>query len=192
MSLNKTFSIVAALAAAGTIATASAQDLSKQGKALVPNLPQVPNLDPARLKPDYPGGAAAWISPMLVNAPGTIGGERFTVDGKRVVVEFGFSMVNGNGRQTANANLICFDAGGRYVPRYNQTFIIPPLGAANWESKSVTPPATTDGATQDRDEIWCAINADTPIYAFGWSQRQFGQDENRRNITLERASPAGN
>ena len=143
-----------------------------------------------RLRPSYNSGATHWISPMLENAPGTIGGEHYTIDGKRLYRTFEISVINPSAERAANVYVNCYNAGGAMLSRYTTTFAVPPSGASNWNASSVTPPATTDGASEDVDNIWCVTGADGPVVAFGWTVRRFGGDVSRYHFSLERASAA--
>ena len=192
MTRIKALLFAGAAMAFGVVTAASAQDLQLPKKSKLPGLTKPVEIDPSRLRPNYPGGATSWIAPMLTSAPGTISGERYSIDGKRLEREFGFSIVNANGSQASTAAIRCFDAAGNHQPRFNQTLTIPSLGAANWRSLSVAPVATNDGVTEDKDEVWCSIFSDIPVFAYGWSERRFGQDHDRSNISLIAAQPAGN
>lgn len=168
----------------------AAQDLKQQ----LEKLPR-PGVGPLelprdRLRPSYDSGAKHWISPMLENAPGTIGGEHYTINGKRLYRTFEISVINPNADRAANAYVNCYDASGAFLTRYATSFAVPPSGAANWSANSVTPPATTDGASEDVDNIWCVAGADAPVVAFGWSVRRFGSEVSRYHFSLERAAAA--
>lgn len=138
----------------------------------------------------YNSGARYWISPMLRNAPGTIGGEVFTIDRKRLARSFEFSVINPSGDHSVSAFINCYDASGAYLVRYQKTLSVPPLGAANWDSLDVTPPETSDGASQDNDDVWCVVGGDHPVVVFGSTVRRFGSEVSRYHFSLERADEA--
>lgn len=179
------FSAVMAAAPAG-----AADQLTKK----LPEQLTRPGLSPVeisrdRLRPSYDSGATHWTSPLLENAPGSIGGEYFTIDGKRLSKWFELSVINPNADKPVNAQIGCYDAAGAALSRYNATLSVPPSGASNWSSMDVTPPATTDGASQDIDNIWCVVGGDAPIVVFGWTARKFGSEVSRQHYSLERVTP---
>lgn len=147
----------------------------------------VPQITERVRRASYDSGARYWISPMLRNAPGTIGGEQYTIDRKRLTRNFELSVINPSGDHGVSAVVGCYDASGAYLTRYQNTFSVPPLGAVNWNSSSVTPPSTTDGASEDVDDIWCVVGGDRPVVVFGWTVRQFGGEVSRHHFSLERA-----
>lgn len=181
--------VLSALAAASLGSVACAQTIKTPTK-VKPEIAKQLKIDPSRLRPNFTGGSTGWVSPMLLNAPGTISGEQYTVNGKVVKKSFGLSVINPSAQHVANAAVVCFTSTGQQLTRYTTALPVPKLGATNWLSSSVTPPATTDGAHEDKDEIWCAVSADIPVVVFGWSERQFGTEVTRANFSLERVEAA--
>ncbi len=151
----------------------------------------LPQINETVGRASYDSGATHWISPLLRNAPGTIGGEHYTINGKRLTRNFELSVINPSAEHAVAAYVGCYNAGGAYLSRYAQSFTVPPSGAVNWNSSSATPPATTDGASEDVDNVWCVVGGDRPVAAFGWTVRQFGSEVSKYHFSLERAAPAG-
>lgn len=185
---------VAAIAGAMFSAPAIAQGITKEGlkdvTRQVIDQARLPQISDQVRRASYDSGARYWISPMLRNAPGTIGGEQYTIDRKRLTRNFELSIINPNGDHSVSAIVGCYDASGAYLMRYQKTFNVPPSGAVNWNSSSVTPPSTSDGASEDVDDIWCVVGGDRPVVVFGWTVRQFGAEVSKYHFSLERAEAA--
>jgi len=182
---------VSSFAVAGLLPASAQQELQKRFEELKrPDLGQLVIPDDAFRSPGFDSGATHWISPMLDNSPGTINGEPFTIDRKRLMQTFELSTVNPNGSQPANAYVNCFIATGAHLTRYATSFIVPPMGASNWSASTVTPPASGDGGVTDVDSIWCSVGADVPIVVYGWTVRRFGSEVSKSHFSLEPAAPA--
>ncbi len=181
------------VAISGAVPALAQQDLQQQFEELKRPVIGPVEIPQDRLRgPGLNSGAKHWISPMLENSPGTINGEPFTIDRKRLRQTFELSTINPNSRQPANAYIDCFTKEGIRLSRYSSAFVVPPSGASNWSASIVTPPASGDGGVTDVDTIWCAVGADMPIVAFGWSVRRFGSEVSKYHFSLERAVVASN
>lgn len=189
MKINRLSAAIFGVMVVAALAGAAAQITKEQVEQLKRPGAGQREIPPDRLRPSFDSGATHWISPLLENAPGTIGGEHFTIDGKRLSRWFELSVINPNADRSVNAYIGCYDAGGAMLARYNTTLPVPPSGAAGWSTLDVTPPPTTDGASQDIDKIWCVIAGEAPIVVFGWTIRRFGSDEGRYHFSLERVAP---
>ncbi len=152
--------------------------------------PELPQVDRTIERASYDSGARHWISPMLRNAPGTISGEVYTINRKRLTRSFEFSVINPNAENNVTAYVSCYDAAGSYLSRYNQSFTVSPMGAVNWNSSTVSPPVSSDGATEEVDDVWCVVGGDAPTVVFGATVRKYGGEVNRSHFSLERADPA--
>lgn len=183
--IAKTAAVLAAMTGLFSASVASAQEL-RLPTTKRPPLDRQIELDPNRLRPGFDSGARYWIAPLLENSPGTISGEIFTIDGKRLVKSFDLTIINTNADRDIKAEVGCFDAGGNYLLRYRSVIDISKSAAHRWRSGAVTPPPTTNGADEDMDTIWCAVSADAPLVVFGWSERRFGSDISRTHFSLER------
>lgn len=176
--------ILLAALAAGAMSSAAAQTeaLKKLQPELQKRLP-VPQLERPSVPGDNPDAALRWVSPLLLNAPGTIGGERYSVDGKRYLDEFGFSIINPDAEASVEGGIDCYTADGVRDPRYSSRFRIAPMNAKQWRSDRVVPEPTTDGHV-DKDEVWCVIWAEAPVFAFGVRYKEVGSDHNADGFNL--------
>ncbi|NOX81452.1 MAG: hypothetical protein GXP06_00375 [Alphaproteobacteria bacterium] len=152
--------------------------------------PELPQIDRTIRRASYDSGATHWISPVLRNAPGTISGEVYTINRKRLVRSFEFSVINPSAENNVAAYIRCYEETGAPVSRYNQSFSVPPMGAVNWSSTSVLPPVSSDGATEELDDVWCVVGGDRPAVVFGRTVRNFGGTVSTSHFSLERAAPA--
>ncbi len=194
MHFRKLAVVVSAATIIGAMTSATAQETT-QGRlkdiarrAL--DQPELPQIDRTVGRVSYDSGATHWISPMLRNAPGTISGEVYTIGSKRLTRTFEFSVINPNAENSVTAYVGCYDAGGNHLSRYNQSFNVPPMGAVNWNSGSVTPTVSTDGVTEEVDDVWCVVGGDGPTVVFGWTVRKLGAVVSKYHFSLERAAPA--
>ncbi len=160
------------------------QDLAR--RVIGPELPQV---DRTVGRASYDSGATHWISPVLRNAPGTISGEYYTIGRKRLARTFEFSVINPNADNNITAYVSCYDEAGSHLSRYSQSFNVLPMGAVNWSSSSVTPLVSSDGATEEIDDVWCVVGGDRPTVVFGRTVRNHGGDVSTAHFSLERAAP---
>ncbi|VAW03642.1 hypothetical protein MNBD_ALPHA05-647 [hydrothermal vent metagenome] len=152
--------------------------------------PELPQIDRTIRRASYDSGASYWISPVMRNAPGTISGEYYTIDRKRVARTFEFSVINPNGDNNVTAYVNCYDEAGAPLSRYNQSFTVPPMGAVNWSSSSVSLPISNDGATEEVDDVWCVVGGDRPTVVFGRTVYRLGSEVSKYHLSLERATPA--
>ncbi|MBT8471333.1 MAG: hypothetical protein HKN14_11795 [Marinicaulis sp.] len=136
----------------------------------------------------YNSGAKYWVSPMLKNSHSTINGEQWTSNGSPVMEYFDFSVINPSGANTASAFLNCYTADGAIVPQFSMNFALPPKAAKNLSSMDVPPPASGDPGVFDFHKVWCAVGANTPVVAFGWTERRHAGDVRRDNFSLERVA----
>ena len=111
-------------------------------------------------------GASSWVSPLLLNHPGTIGGQRYSINGERYLYEFGFTIINPDKTNSAESGVDCFNADGSRNQEYATRFNIAPMNATAWRSDSVVPAPTTDGRA-DEHRVWCNVWANRPIFVFG-------------------------
>jgi hypothetical protein len=151
---------------------------------------ELPQVTRQIARASYDSGATHWISPMLRNAPGTISGEAYTIDRKRLTRNFVFSVINPNAENSVAAYVSCYNAAGNPLSRYNQSFNVPPMGAVNWSSSSVSPPISSDGSTEEIDDVWCVVGGDRPTVVFGRTVRKLGPEVTTSHFSLERATPA--
>lgn len=175
--------LVAALFA-GALGSAAAQteSLKKLQPELQKRLP-IPQLERPGVLGDNPDAALRWVSPLLLNAPGTIGGERYSVDGKRFLDEFGFSIINPSAEAGVDGGLDCYGADGARDAKYSSRFRIEPMNAKQWRSDRARPEPTTDGHA-DKDEVWCVIWASEPVFAFGVRYTGVGSDHRAAGFNL--------
>lgn len=175
--------LAAALAvAAATTASAQTEALKQLKPELQKKLP-IPQLQRQSILGDNPDAALRWVSPLLLNAPGTIGGERYSIDGKRYLDEFGFSIINPSAEARVEAGLDCYGADGARDAKYSSRFHIEPMNAKQWRSDRATPEPTTNGHV-DKDEVWCVIWADKPVFAFGVRYTEVGSDHRAEGFNL--------
>ncbi len=129
-------------------------------------------------------GATNWVSPLLRNHPGTISGNRYSVDGDRFLYEFGFTIINPDLDSNASVGVDCYSADGERDQKYSRRFEIEPLAADQWRSDSAPPTPSTDSITIDEDYVWCHIWADRPVFAFGVRYTEVGSDRNAAGFNL--------
>ncbi|MFQ5563024.1 MAG: hypothetical protein ACE5FO_05590 [Parvularculaceae bacterium] len=176
--------ILLAALAAGAIGSAAAQ--TEQLKKLQPELQKrlpLPQLELPGVLGENSDAALRWVSPLLLNAPGTIGGERYSIDGKRFRDEFGFSIINPSAEASVEGGIDCYDASGVRDPKYSTRYRIEPMNAKQWRSDRAVPEPTTDGH-MDKDEAWCVIWASAPVFAFGVRYTEVGSDRNADGFNL--------
>jgi hypothetical protein len=152
--------------------------------------PELPQIDRTIRRASYDSGASYWISPVIRNAPGTISGEYYTIGRKRLARTFEFSVINPDGDNNVTAYVNCYNEAGAPLSRYNQSFTVPPMGAVNWSSSSVSPPISSDGTTEEVDDVWCVVGGDRPTVVFGRTVRNHGGNVSKSHFSLERATPA--
>lgn len=136
----------------------------------------------------FNSGAKYWVSPMLRNSHSTINGQQWTSSGSPVMEYFEFSVINPSGANAASAFLNCYSADGVRVLQFSKNFTLAPLSAKNLSSMDVPPPASGDDGVFDYHDVWCAVGANTPIVAFGWTERRHAGQVRRDNFSLERVA----
>ncbi len=183
-------SIAGAMVGAPALAQETTKEVIKDLARRAIGQPQLPQVDRTIGRASYDSGATHWISPMLRNAPGTISGEVYTINGKRLTRTFEFSVINPSTENSVAAYVGCYDASGAPLSRYSYSLNVPPMGAVNWSSNLVSPPVSSDGATEEVDDVWCVVGGDAPTVVFGSTARKYGGEVNRSHFSLERAAPA--
>lgn len=178
--------IIIAGACALAAGPASAQIKLDPKAAKIP--PQITErIQGADLRRDVTGpggeGATSWVSPLLRNHPGTIGGERYSIDGERYLFEFGFTIINADKDNSVRGGVDCYSAEGAADTKYATRFEIAPMNAKSWRSDRAVPTPTTNGR-MDEDQVWCNIWADQPVYAFGERFTEIGSNRNSAGFNL--------
>ena len=128
-------------------------------------------------------GATSWVSPLLLNHPGTIGGERYSINGERYLYEFGFTIINPDKNNSAEGGVDCFNADGTPDTKYATRFNIAPMNAKSWRSSRGVPTPTTNGYA-DEDRVWCNIWSARPIFVFGERFTEIGSNKNAAGFNL--------
>lgn len=176
--------ILLAVLAAGAMTSAAAQtDQFKKARPELQKRLQLPQLELPGVMGENSDAALRWASPLLLNAPGTIGGERYSIDGKRFLDEFGFSIINPSADTTVEGGIDCYGADGVRDTKYSSRYRIDPMNAKQWRSDRATPDPTTDGHV-DKDEVWCVIWASAPVFAFGVRYTEVGSDHRAEGFDL--------
>lgn len=169
--------------------TPKARDLQTSPQVAREILKPVPRVTPQRPPVGANGdGATSWVSPLLLNHPGTISGERYTIGGRAQEFRFGFQVVNGDATRAVRVRIDCYRPDGAHEPRYTSQFLVDPMGAAAWLSTSVAPVVTDDRVTADEDTVWCHISSERPVFAFGQRSRVDGAERTSDAFSL---LPAG-
>lgn len=132
--------------------------------------------------------ARTWVTPPLVNDPGTSNGKKISVNGMSQREYFILQLLNLDLQLTAYVKVSCYDKNGQSRNDYNRNYNIAPKTFAEWKSSIVTPPASGSKTVRDKETVWCAIKSSIPIFAHGRVYSKNDQGSYAAPICLMRAA----